>query len=362
MLFISSRAGKLLLLISIIALYTGCERSCPECPTVKNSVSDYNVYIGGWQAGEPIVIYNTKAMAIIDTIYLDNSIRVNDLAVSADGQYVLITTGLMSQGRSIIYDKTFTDTVKSLPFGDRLVVSNTGAYVAMLGPDADSLVFLDGRTFDPVFGDNRKFMNGHFTLDDSLFYCVSHTNQIFIYDMSARALDTIIEYNDFGSTPSITDVLPSPTRETLYLLASLGTAMHWIASYDPVRDSVLLRYYIGPPGAGGLEYSPDGKWVIVTDPGLLDIEEPGSQDVIFIDAQTDAVVSLIPAIFAKPGGSALYPGEIAITPDSRYTIVANADWQSFGMIDNDTREFVDFEYKSVEGATFKKVACQKTPK
>jgi len=359
MLFISSRAGKLLLLISIIALYTGCERSCPECPTVKNPVSDYNVYIGGWQAGKPIVVYNTKAMAIIDTIYLDDSIAVNDLAVSADGQYVLVTTDPLAQKRLIVYDNIFKDTIKILPVGDKLVVSNTGAYVASLGVYADSLVFLDGRTFDPVFGDNRKFMNSHFTLDDSLFYCVSHTNQIFIYDMSARALDTIIEYNDFGSTPSITDVLPSVEGDRLYLLASLGSYMHWLASYDPVHNSVLLRYYIGPPGAGGLEYTPDGKWVIATDPGLLTIEELGSEDVIFIDAQTDAVVSLIPAFFAMPGGSELFPGEIAITPDSRYTIVANASWASFGMIDNDTREFVDFEYKSVEGATFKKVACQK---
>jgi hypothetical protein len=358
------------LVLSIVVLGTaifnfGCDEECPGCPNRIDPISDYDIVLCGREPDDPLVIYNTKEMTIRDTLYLSNGRVTEGMAVSGDGGFVLLSAH--ESGSSIyslmIYDLNTFDLVHDFRAGEKLEVSGTGRYIATFGPHIDSIIFLDGTDFEVIFTDNRAFMNGRFSADESRFYGVSHTNEIFVYDIGQQALDTIIEYYDnWGNPVALGQVLPSPDFGKLYLWVDYNPSTNFIVSYHHENDTTLLMYPVGQPG-GDIRITPDAKWLIVTDPGNVVLEQPGSQQIIFIDAATDAVVSLLSPLFALEGGitTELYPGQLAITPDSRYTIVANAEWKSFGMIDNRIQKFVDIEYKSVEGAVFHRVSCQKIP-
>jgi len=341
----------------------GCDEDCPVCPPAE-PVSDYDVYIGGGQGDAPILVYNTRLQAIADTIIFANMQWLEDLAVSADGNYLLVATDTVigpSHYRLTVYDLATLDTVISYPGGNQIEVSNTGKYIAVLGYRVDNISFIDGVTFEPYFSEKRAFMSGRFSADDSKFYCVSHTNEIFIYDMAAKALDTVLYYYDnSGYWMALSAVQPSLDGKRLYLLASYSYYSHRIMSYLPESDSSVLQYWIGPP-MGDIRLTPDGNYVIVTDPGAMAIEENGSDNIIYIDTRTDAVVTLVPAPLALAGGefSGIYPGEIAILPDGRFTMVATESFEAFGMVDNRLHQFADIEYRPVEGAACRRVACQK---
>lgn len=352
-------------LYAILFISIGCEKECTTCPIQKDPISDFDIVLCGREPFDPVVIYSTMDMIIIDTIYLNNGRLTEGMAVSGDGRYLLLST--RESGSNIyslmIYDLETLDTIKDFRAGEKLEVSNTGQYIATFGPHVDSIIFLDGMTFEVLFSDNHAFLNGRFSANDNEFYCVSHTNEIFIYDIGAKKLDTVIEYHDnWGYPVALGNIQPSRDGGKLYLWADYNVNVHYILAYQLENDTTLLMYPVGE-SCGDMRDTPDGKWLIITDPGNVVLDQPGSQQVIFIDAGTDAVVSLLSPLFALEGGIStdLYPGQIAITPDGRHTIVANADWKSFGMIDNIARRFVDIEYLSVEGAVFNRVSCQKAP-
>jgi hypothetical protein len=345
---------------------SGCDEECPICPGPE-PVSDYDIYVGGWLPGNPIFVYNTRLQAITDSMIVADSAELWDLEVSGDGKYLLLATYDWYRAKHCmltIYDLATMDTVKNHVGGNKLEVSNTGKYIAVFGYKVDSIAFLDGVTFEPYFTEKRAFMNGRFSTDDSKFYCVSRTNEIFIYDMAAKALDTVLYYYDNdGYFMAITAVQPSLDGTRLYLLASYNSVFHCIMSYLPEYDSSVLQYWIGPPG-GDIRLTPDGKYVIVTDPGYMDMDEIGSENIIFIDTKTDAVVALISGPFGLCGGqfSGILPGELAILPDSRFTMVATKSYEAFGMIDNRLHQFVDIENGPAERAVCRLVACQKALK
>jgi DNA-binding beta-propeller fold protein YncE len=344
----------------------GCDEDCPVCPSAE-PISDYDIYIGGSEPDNPILVYNTRLRTITDTIIFTDMQLLADLAVSADGKYLLIATNPPSgfyPYTVTVYDLETLDTVKSYPGGNQIEVSNTGKYIAVFGYRTDSISFLDGATFEPYFSEKRAFMSGRFSADDSKFYCVSHTNEIFIYDMAAKTLDTVLYYYDnSGYWMALSAVQPSLDGKRLYLLASYSYYFHCIMSYLPESDSSVLQYWIGPP-KGDIRLTPDGNCVIVTDPGAMAIEEIGSENIIYIDTRTDAVVALVPAPLALAGGecSEIFPGEIAILPDGRFTMVATESYEAFGMVDNHSHEFADIERPSIERASCKKVACCKARK
>jgi hypothetical protein len=341
----------------------GCDEDCPVCPPAE-PISDYDIYIGGSEPDNPIMVYNTRLRTITDTIILTDMQLLADLAVSANGNYLVVATNTVAAPNPYqvtVYDLATMDTVKSYAGGSQLEVSNTGKYVALFGNEVDSISFLDGISFAPYFTEKRTFMSGRFSSDDGKFYCVSHTNEIFIYDMAAKALDTVLHYyNNNGDSMALTAVQPSRDGARLYLLGTVYYSYHFLMSYLPEGDSSVLEYWIGPP-KGDIRLTPDGNYIIATDPGDVAMDQLGSEQIIFIDTRNDAMVAYIPAPFAQGGGefSGIYPGEIAILPDSRFTMVASEQNAAFGMVNNHLHQFVDIERPSIEHASCKKVACRK---
>jgi len=87
--------------------------------------------------------------------------------------------------------------------------------------------------------------------------------------------------------------------------------------------------------------------------------------VIFLDAQTDTSVTPVDMVIPPQDSlsSGIMPGRFAVTPDSRYTIVASAGgaW-GFGMIDNVQHKAVDVNIYEMQSISFWIAASQKIPK
>lgn len=358
------------MLMAVCATVLGlssCDKDCPVCPPPPaEPVSDYDVYISGTYA-HAVYVYNTASKAITDTIPLPGSYYTADIGVSGDGRHLLVlsTPGVDYNLTNLtIIDLEILDTIKTINgvFVDYLVggieVSNTGKYVAVY--DDNNIYFYDGATFEVLFSDTIDILSGRFTYNDSLFYCQRGLTNYFIYDMAVESLVTKSQYVDeSGYSPHIWAIQPTHDGSALFMFVAYPHTNYFI-SYRPKLDSTGIWYLMGPPG-GDLRISPDGVTILASDPGFVELEEPGTQMLLAVDASNE-VVTIIPPGYTHDGLFALLAGDIAFTYDSRYAMVADEDGWGFGLLDMKTLRYVDVQRSPVAEGTTSLAACQKIRK
>jgi len=341
-----------------------CDKDCPVCPPPSaQPASDYNVYISGTYA-HAVYVYNTASKTITDTIPLPGSYYTADIGVSGDGRYLLVlsTPGVEYDLTNLsIIDLHTLDTIKTINgvFVDYLVggieVSNTGKYVAVY--DDNNIYFYGGATFEVLFSDTVDVLSGRFTYNDSLFYCQRGLTNYFVYDMAAESLVEKSQYVDeYGYSPHIWGIQPTHDGSALFMFVTYPYTNYFI-SYRPKLDSTGIWYLMGPPG-GDLRISPDGKPILASDPGFVELEEPGSQMLLAVDASNDGV-TIIPPGYTHDGLFALLAGDIAFTPDSKYAIVADEWGWAFGILDMRTLRYIDVQRSLTDNVVMDIVACQK---
>jgi hypothetical protein len=352
----------MLMVSVIVAMFAvSCDDDCPTCPPPPQEeiVSDYNVYLGGYP--HSIYVYNTKEMALIDSLDPVAPGTLQNLVVSGDGRYLLLSYNEPAPGGVLVYDLETRDTVKTLPPGEVLEVSNTGKYIMHSIPGRTD--FLDGQTLDTVFTFPFSVGASRFSLDDSKLYCIFDHHYIHIYDLATRTLDTSFMYADNeGRTPWIYRMQPDATGRKLYFAVTYEPYVYYLLAYSMDLDSTTMYYrLIGPP-YGDMRITPDGRQILYSDPGDLFFEMPSSNYVFFFDPETDAIISIVDAGHSvmNETSNGFMPGMLAITPDGRYTIAACAErCPAFGMIDNVQHRFVHVSL--FEAQSFWVVTCQKTP-
>lgn len=344
---------------------SSCSKDCPSCPCTP--VTNYDIFLTGEQNMRyPIYVYNTKKQAIFDTLEIPNLENLIDMAISGDGTK-LITAAYQECGDLCVkygltvYDLKTMDTVVSYPTGRRIEVSNTGRYIAIY--DRDSLLFLDGQTFQVLFTDTIYTDFVRFLLDDSKCYCIRGAHEIRIYDMQSRALADTLHYRDrSGNAPAVFAVQPNADGSKLYLFAIYDPVYAYVTAYLPKTDSTSMTYTLIYPG-GDIRLTPDGRQIIVTDPGNMD--QAGSADVLFFDPSSDVLLAIAPAgsvLGGRNGGrlpTGFSPHRLEITPDSRFTAVAASYGPIFGIVDNSLHEFIDVQYFPTSPSNFELVSCQK---
>jgi len=336
-------------------LCISCDDDCPACPDPEEIVSDYDVYLSGLGLA-PIYKYNTRAMTITDSIIPET--YVNDIAISSDGRHLLVayTSG---EHQLVVYELETMDTVHLARAAESFEVSNTGKYIALF--TGGYMRFLDGSTYEILFTPGLKINGGRFLLDDTKFYCLDRDNNIRIYDMESKSLDTMIQYVDNnGISPELYGIQPDATGGKIFFFGAYYPYIYTdtLLAYDIELDSTTFAYHTSPPG-GDIRLTPDGKLIIVSDPGSVFIEQYGTMDMIYVNPETDELVSVIPSPrFNSHFG--IMPGLFTITPDCRHTVVASAAgaW-AFGMIDNRVHSYVDLNIYEPQTVSFAHAACQK---
>jgi len=361
------RAGLFCVLIISMALIVSCdEENCPVCPVPEEIVSDYDVYLAG-VSGNPLYIYNTKEMAITDSFDIVTPGWINGMEVSAEGRHLFLS-GDMGNGYIFrVYDLATRDTIPvDRSVGDRMEVSTDGKYIALFG--RSRTYFLDGADYSILSAPYIQTDDGCFSADGTKFYCITNFHDIRVYDMVSQTLDTVFQYFDNnGVSPNIYHIQCAYNQPKIYMAVTYPPGFPTfdsLVAYSLEEDSTTLGYSIGP-AAGYLGITPDGNQIIYTDCGHVMLGLYGSMHVIFIDPQTDAVISLVDAGHSGQGNipTGFPPGMFAVTPDSRYTVVASAAgaW-AFGMIDNVQHRFVDVNIYEPQTISFGMAACRKLPK
>jgi len=350
--------------VILAVIFLSCDDDCPTCPPpIDESVSDYNIILGA--NDNPFFIYNTKAKAIIDTVDMPPVTRYRGIAVNGDGSHLLISDADWDLGKLLVIDLESFDTVKVIDKAGWLSVSNTGKYIVFIS--GGRTYFLDGYTYDIIDSLDNNYGRGSFDGNDSKYCHISSGSDINIYDMASKSYDTSFTYTDnFGTSPILQQVQVDHGCSKFYMIALYND--FYLVAYSMAKDTTTLLYPIANMHDGDLRLTPDGRQIIYTDPGYLFYELPGTGHIIFIDVLTDAVLTILDGAF--PAGnqvdiSGFWPGKLAITPDSKYTIVSSAGLGgfAFGMIDNFSHRFVDVQPHTLPASTWNFVAaCQKLPK
>jgi len=353
----------LLLVVPLLAL-SSCDDDCPTCPSAPTEmVSDYDIVLSGF-GGQSLSVYNTKEMAIVDSLQFGDLDRMANIALSPDGRHLMVALWLDAGPETRIFDIETGDLVKTLPFGLSIEVSNDGRYIAM--NNFDRLFFLDGTTYELLFSDtivNRY--TGRFLIDGTKFYCVKDDYYIHIYDMASQTIDTVFRYYDTtGFSPEIHHIQPDPTGQKIYFSCLYSPYDFFLKGYSIVDDSTIFEYRVARPAFSDLRLTPDGSQIIYTDPGDVIFDEFGSMYVIFIEPETGAIISIVDANYSTHGQMqyGVMPGLFDITPDSRYTIVAcAAGCPAYGVIDNVQHRFVDMYYDTSipQVTSFMYVTCSR---
>jgi hypothetical protein len=343
-----------------------CDDDCPTCPPPPAEVvSDYDVVLAG--LSYTIYVYNTREMSVVDSMYMPELDDVYGMAVSGDGRHLLISNGTWDWGGTMIYDLKMKDTVKILEETGWIKVSNTGQYIVISGPARTYL--LDGYTFESIATIDYPLDRGEFILDDSKLY-VLIGGVIGIYDTERWTLDTAFRYVDNeGQQPVVLDIQPDAMGTKLYLTCGYPSydyfEDYYLKALSLETESTTFSYHVTYPMDADFGLTPDGRQVLFSDPGDLHIDAFGSMHVLFIDPDTDAIIAIVDAGRCVQGvpQMGMMPGRFAITPDSRYTIVASASgWWAFGMIDNQQHRFVDVNVYEPGTASFIGAFCQKQQK
>lgn len=334
--------------ILILCLIAGCCDDCPVCPTNEMPISDYDIYTAPCGSTFPLSVYNIHELSIVDTLDspISSESTIYGMSVSGSGNEIIIS----STYGTTIQDITSMGTIAEYRFTGQVEVSQFGKYIAVAGPMSGglSVYILDGTTFEIVCEQSVFNRNVKFSYDEEYFYTADGSNVVRVYDIAGDSLYRTITYIDeYGWHPNIYDAVPNKTGDRVYFLAAYVPFYGQIIGYAPDADTTLLRWLIGPP-AGDIRLSPDGREIIATDPGGVATEIFGSYQVIFIDAEADSILALVGPGYQRtnPTGAFLCPGNIAITPDSRYTFVGAAAFGIWGVIDNSRHKFVDVQSRS----------------
>ena len=344
------------ILLAFLFCFLSCCDDCPTCPQSQpKPVSDYDFYMASYSEGPGFHVYNTRQMGL--TRYYPAQYIFAGVAISADGSKLLTTARGIGL---IVYSLPEMDSLMTIAAVGGLEVSNTGAYVAVVG---DSLVFLDGTSFNVLFTDSVYVGSGRFLLDDSKFYCI-HNDKIRIYDMASRSVDSeFVCIIDGGYSPWVVRAQPNADGSVIYILAQFGGIIdRYLISYYPERDSVGMGYKMGPSDAY-IILTPDGRQIVAVDGSKPD-EFIASGNIIFIDTQIDRPIAIISAIMSIVGDTipGFDPGGVTVTPDSRYALITpgpGGPWSVFGVIDLDIHKFVDIEIHRPDSLGFLGAWCQK---
>jgi DNA-binding beta-propeller fold protein YncE len=336
-----------------IGFFVSCtENDCPICPDVDpEPVPDYDIFVGS--ASQPMCkIYNTNQKSFVDSFAIA---LYDDIAVSGDGTKI-IATYRRPQYKTAIVDLATKKEVRSYRYFGFIEVSSTGAYVAL---HHDSLIILDGTSFDVVLIDTTTLRSVKFGVEDSLLYGVYGTSQIRVLNIKngefVRSIDFV---DDQGLSPHITELQPVSDNK-IFLEAQYTMYEARLLAYYLREDSVAL--FLRGVNFREIRLTPDGYQIVATEPGDPFIGNIGSAEIYFVDPARDVVISSVHAGRSIRGSppTGFYPGRITFTPDSKYTFVAAlGGGGQAGLIDNVTHQFVDVEENY---ASYLQVSTTKKP-
>lgn len=355
------RSYRLIILAAFLAasMLISCTGNdeCPLCPKIDtmDSLNACDVYLAHRYSNN-LFRYNTLNPGKFDSIPLGpEESRLGSIGFANDGIHLVngATNGVT------IYNIQTREIVKTLPYPNCWVnVSRTGKYIALMSLSSETphIYILDGKTLEVIR--QTRYMGGNccFSADDrTLYYKVYGTIHIIAYDIEGDSvLQEFDYYTNSGASPEIIGIQITDDDKELYIVSGTGHIYIYDIAYDTTTAAFIASQNVAHDM---IEITPDGAQVLVSDPGDIIFEEPGTSDVIFFDVSEGTMSTRVTP-------SCLVPGEMDISPDGRYTFLnGTMGMPGFGVIDNQTHRYIDVFCTTVNGEMssfgFNGVSCRR---
>lgn len=305
-------AGGILGLSLYFAACSGKKSNEPEEP------KDYVVY---FQDGGTFNTYYAfhPLTGTLDSFTLPPEHRW-DMAVSADGKTLFIpeptTVAVVDIESETVLDR--------LPYkaNGGVAVSPDGQLLAVLGEDLHILKTSD---FSVVFHDTDWVKQGRFGSNSKSFYCGSGGL------VTPRAAYKVALDSGFTVTRrvfsdgNVSRIIPSHDETKWFLYLYAFRDLSWLEVYDVTSDSLIYREPL-VPGIGDFELTPDERFLFYTNSAFQISGVPAPDSFYVFDIENNHRHAAIPGFVVNETGDTLprSPGEMTITPDGRWLVMAGS--------------------------------------
>jgi len=331
---------KLLIVIYTLFLFAllypvACD---DDNPVKQSEPTGYNVFFHDYRYPQKCFIYNTVRQSI-DSLYLPVN-PVWDITISADGKYLYVP----SEKKVSVVKLNGAGILTELPYDSiyEIAVSPDGEKVALQG---NELYLLKTATYEVIYHDTVKTMDGHFSSNSQNFYFAGsggwpsqayminlNTFEIISKDFSSDSYDAFVG----RVVPSIDESL----WFVYYSVPPFPNENYRFVVYDPVEDQNIY-IDIQRPGHGNIEISPDGKYVFYTNPGgILTQQYPPPNSFKVYDIENNTLFKEISTLLTFNETDTIYfpTEEICVTPDSKWLVALSWGFDEIIVVNLETME------------------------
>jgi len=242
------------------------------------------------------------------------------MSVSADGKKLFIPE---LSSVTVVDIETRTILVR-LPYkaNGGVAVSPDGELLAVLGEDLHILRISD---FSVVFHDTDWVKQGRFGSNSKSFYCGSGglVTPLAAYKVALDSGFTVTRR--VFSDGNVSRIIPSHDETKWFLYLYAFRDLSWLEVYNVTFDSIVYREPL-VPGIGDIELTPDERFLFYTNSAFQISGVPAPDSFYVFDIENNHRHAAIPGFVVNETGDTLprSPGEMTITPDGRWLVMAGS--------------------------------------
>jgi hypothetical protein len=303
--------------VSFIVFCSGCSDKGVE---PKPQPEDFKVYFAT-ATGPPKLFSYHSISRQIDSVDLPWPAG-GGVTVSANGNRLYLNDGL----RIRVVDARTLSPITELVYSYRSVaVSPDDRLVALTGK---GITILRTSDYSAVFSDTDVALEGHFSADSRAFYCPvgwhpDNPGPPVAYRVTFGRKCPQVTRRTFldGGVGSI---VPSLDQTKWFLYIQFGLWRSVFEVYDVASDSIIFRKLL-IPGYGEIALTPDGRKVIISNPGRSGTDPPPPLGFTIFDVRENRVAhEIIDTAFFSSDMWRSVPACLAVTPDSRWLFMMSA--------------------------------------
>jgi hypothetical protein len=339
--------SAVLLLVGLAALL-GCGEDKPTQPTEPK---DYYVYFAEQLSLYQYFRYHTGT-GVIDSFPAPHSTVRSGFGISPDGKTMYISPA----GSGTIVEMSLDSHVvvaehpiamKDYSSGGwlrKVIVSPNNQYLAVID---QYLYIFNISDFSIIYCDTINVsLNGIFSQNGDIFSCAGYDttysdSYVLKIDLADGCTET--EWSFAGGCPY--RVIPDASYQKLFLYLHVYNDLFLFQVYDIASESVIFNKSLCP-GHGDMEITPDGRYIIFSQPGTIMTGcPPPRYFTIFdiennrIDREVDAFIDSLEIVHPIDG--------LCLTPDGRHLIGIS---YTNGLFDYDMQRHEFNRHMALDGA------------
>jgi hypothetical protein len=281
---------------------------------------EYYAYFGDTQARNTYFRYSTSTLKI-DTFSLPYDSYNDGFGISPDGKimYLHPDDGIVevSLDSFKVTDEHPIDLPKggTVGPGHEVIISPDNRYLAVLNR---YLHLVDLTDFSVIYSDtSTTFLNGWFANDSRSFFCAAEG--VDRYELLQVGLEDSIEVIlNRIEDGSVSEIITSPDGDLRFMLLYIGYGTERFQVREMPADSLVFEKVLCP-AAGDLAITPDGRYVVYSQPGTMQMWCPPWAYITIFNVAANLIEREV-FFFDSSTGTCMGINELWISPDGRHLV------------------------------------------